>query len=242
MPTRAGLLADLEQHMIDQAGYQVATLNLDHIVKLKTNGDFRAAYGAHSHVTADGNPIVWLSKLAKTPVELIPGSELVEPLAELAGKHRVPVGLFGASDASLAEAANALEERFPGLKVVATIAPPMGFDPHGEDAARFIDELAAADVRLCYLALGAPKQELFAMRASQKMPNCGFLSIGAGLDFISGAQVRAPLWVRKLAMEWLWRLLQSPGRLWRRYWGCLVVLPGLALRARKAGQQTGSGA
>jgi UDP-N-acetyl-D-mannosaminuronic acid transferase (WecB/TagA/CpsF family) len=64
----------------------------------------------------------------------------------------------------------------------------------------------------------------------------GFVSIGAGLDFIAGFQTRAPLWVRRIAMEWLWRMLSDPRRLAKRYLDCALVLPDLALAARKQGR------
>ena len=84
------------------------------------------------------------------------------------------------------------------------------------------------------MALGAPKQEIFASRAQKELPQMGFLSIGAGLDFISGHQKRAPRLVRRFALEWLWRLALSPKRLIGRYLGCFAVLPGLTWAALKA--------
>jgi len=232
VPSKEDLLADVADRLDRRAGFSVATLNLDHVVKLRCDPAFRQAYAAHSHVTADGNPIVWLSQLAgQRGVRLAPGSELIAPISALAAQKAVPVALFGATEASLAQAATALQERYPGLDVVLTLAPPMGFDPAGTAADKAIERLAASGARLVFLALGAPKQEIFAARAQGQLPETGFLSIGAGLDFISGAQVRAPVFVRRLAAEWLWRLVQNPRRLWRRYWGCLMALPALALRA-----------
>lgn len=233
-PTRAGLLADLEARLMRGQGFSVATLNLDHVVKLRRQPVFRAAYLRHSHVTADGNPIVWLSKLAGQPVELVPGSELIAPLAALAEVHDVPVALFGSTDASLEAAARGLTDLYPRLRIVSRIAPPMGFDPEGAGAEASIAEIAASGARLCFLALGAPKQEVFAAHAQTQLPQVGFLSIGAGLDFISGRQVRAPRIVRALAAEWIWRLLHNPARLAGRYAACIAVLPGLVGRALRA--------
>jgi exopolysaccharide biosynthesis WecB/TagA/CpsF family protein len=76
--------------------------------------------------------------------------------------------------------------------------------------------------------LGAPKQELFAAFARSRCDSVGFASIGAGLDFLSGHQVRAPRIMRTLALEWLWRALQSPRRMVPRYAKCFAILPGLA--------------
>lgn len=232
VPSRAALFEDIRQRFEMRQGFSVATLNLDHVVKLKRDSAFRSAYAAHSHITADGNPIVWLSRLAgQSDVALAPGSELIDPLAAMAAKQSVPVGLFGATDASLAAAAQALQEKYPNLEIVITLAPAMGFDPDGPVADEAIEAIRASGARLVFLALGAPKQERFAARAQKTLTETGFLSIGAGLDFISGAQTRAPALVRALAAEWLWRMLGNPRRLAARYWGCIVALPGLTLKA-----------
>ncbi len=235
VPSHAALFEDIRRRFDTRQGFSVATLNLDHVVKLKRDPAFRSAYAAHTHITADGNPIVWLSKLAgQGDVTLMPGSELIEPLAAMAAEQSVPVGLFGATEASLEAAAEALQARYPALDVVITLAPPMGFDPDGPMADDAIAKIKASGARLVFLALGAPKQERFAARAQETLTETGFLSIGAGLDFISGAQVRAPRWVRAVAAEWLWRMLSSPKRLAQRYWECILAMPGLTLKALSA--------
>lgn len=239
VPDKTALLADLGQHFDARQGFSVATINLDHVVKLRSDPKFRDAYAAHSHVTADGNPIVWLSRLAgQKDVDLVPGSEVIDPVARLAAEKSVPVAFFGATQASLDAAAAAMRDRIPGIDIVLTLAPPMGFDPESAAADDAIAAIRESGARLVFLALGAPKQEIFAARATGALPETGFLSIGAGLDFISGAQKRAPKWVRRLAGEWLWRLLSNPRRLARRYGACILILPGLvgtALHTRRRG-------
>lgn len=229
-----------DQFDADQA-FSVATLNLDHIVKLRRDQDFARAYARQSFVVADGNPIVWLARTAGAKLELVPGSELIAPLTALAAQKGLPIALLGATEDTLAAAADALVAENPGLRVVAQIAPPFGFDPAGPDADAALDELRRAGARLCFLALGAPKQELLAARAQDLVPGCGFVSIGAGLDFIAGSQTRAPVWVRRIAMEWLWRMLSNPRRLALRYWQCFKILPGLHAQARRAGSNSTKG-
>lgn len=231
------LLADIMQRFQNRQGFSVATLNLDHVVKLSQNPAFRDAYCAHTHVTADGNPIVWLSRLAGQPVQLVPGSELIEPLIAQAAAAGIPVAFFGATTETLDAAAKALRVKYPDLDITLCRAPQMGFDPEGEDAARDIAALTASGARLVFLALGAPKQEIFAARAQNAMSETGFVSIGAGLDFIAGTQRRAPAWVRAIAAEWLWRLLSNPGRLAARYAACIAMLPELIMRALRIRQQ-----
>jgi exopolysaccharide biosynthesis WecB/TagA/CpsF family protein len=236
-PSAPALLADMRARLAAGRGFTVATLNLDHVVKLRRDPAFCKAYAAHSHVVADGNPIVWLARLSGQEMELAPGADLVDPAMALAAELDVPVAFLGGTEDALAAAAEALGRRHPGLRVVARIAPPMGFDPDGPGADAAIARLEASGARLCLLALGAPKQERFAARAAARLPRMGFLSIGAGLDFVAGHQRRAPGAVRALKAEWLWRLASDPRRLAARYGACIAVLPGLAaaaLRARRA--------
>lgn len=229
--TRHALEAEVTDRFASGRGFAMATLNLDHLVKLAVDPGFRAAYQKQDFVVADGNPIVWLARLARQPVSLLPGSDLVIPLAMWAAAAGQTVALVGSTEDSLRRAAEALKQAVPGLGVASTIAPPFGFDPEGLGADTILAEVAQSGAALCFIALGAPKQELFAARGRAVAPGVGFASIGAGLDFLSGSQVRAPLWVRKLALEWLWRLLSQPRRMFLRYAQCFHILPGHTIRA-----------
>ncbi|APE42968.1 glycosyltransferase [Sulfitobacter alexandrii] len=231
IPTRAALFRAVKEKFIARDGFALATLNLDHLTKLPRQPDFLAAYRAHDLVVADGRPIVWLSRLAGRPLELMPGSDMILPLCDLAAETGVPVALVGSSQHALEGASDALVRRTPGLNIVHLHAPPYGFDPAGAEADALLDAVAASGAGLCFVALGAPKQEILAARGRDRAPRVGFASIGAGLDFLSGHQVRAPRLMRMLALEWLWRALQSPRRMVPRYAKCLMILPGLTRQA-----------
>ncbi|MGH1355050.1 MAG: WecB/TagA/CpsF family glycosyltransferase [Thalassovita sp.] len=231
VPNWEALEQQVSARLAGKQGFALATLNLDHLVKLRTDMDFRAAYKAQDFVVADGNPIVWMSRLAARPVTLMPGSDTILPLCRLAAQMDVAVGLVGTTDTSLKASAEALEAQVPGLRVSTRIAPPFGFDPQGGQADEILRRLESEGVGLCFIALGAPKQELFAARGRVTAPSVGFASIGAGLDFLSGSQVRAPQWVRTIQMEWLWRMLENPGRMFMRYLRCFAILPGHMLKS-----------
>lgn len=233
MPDQPVLLAEVQRRFQAGEGFALATINLDHLVKLRSDAAFLEAYSRQDLIVADGNPIVWLSKLAEKPVDLVPGSDLVLPLTKLAADQAMPVALLGTTDAALEAAAASLQSQVPNVKIVACIAPPMGFDPDSEDARRILHQVEASGARLCFLALGAPKQERLAARGRIEAPSVGFASVGAGLDFLAGNQNRAPEWVRKLAMEWAWRMLSAPGRLVPRYAKCFSILPSEAMAAIK---------
>lgn len=236
-PTKSALLDRMTAHLRAGEGFTVATINLDHAVKLRSDDGFHAAYAKQSIVVADGNPIVWLSRLAGArDVELVPGSDMLRPALELAAKEGVAVAFFGSTPETLALAAERLQADYPTLQIAAKISPPFGYDPMGDKAAADIEDLAASGARLIFLALGAPKQEIFAARAAQHIPNAGFMSIGASLDFVAGSQTRAPRLVRVLALEWVWRMLSNPRRLALRYGRCIALLPSLTRAALRAGK------
>ena len=235
-PDSDALLMQVRTNLAQQRGFALATINVDHLQRLGDEPAFRRAYAAQDLVCADGNPIVWLSRLAGKPVQLAPGSDLVLPLAREAAVQGLPIGLIGSNDESLALAARTMQDRVPGLRVALTHAPGFPFDPTGAEAAEIIQRVRGSGARLCFLALGAPRQEIFAIHARDALGNVGFASIGAGLDFLSGHQKRAPRLVRRVKMEWLWRMLSNPKRLAARYARGFTILPGhaaAALRQRR---------
>ena len=236
-PDAVSLLAAVSARFADGQGFALATINLDHLGKLSNDAAFRAAYVAQDFVVADGNPIVWLSRLAGQPVQLVQGSDLVLPLVQVAARAGRPVSLLGSTDASLAAAAARLRQVVPALRIGALIAPPMGFDPEGGGAQTMLAQLQALGPGLCLVALGAPKQERLAALGRQLAPAVGFASVGAGVDFIAGTQSRAPRWVRSFAMEWLWRALFAPRRLLPRYAACAAILPSEVLKALQLRRQ-----
>ena len=233
MPDMPALMAEVSRRFAKGQGFALATINLDHLVKLRSDPGFRAAYAAQDLVVADGNPIVWLSRMAGREVTLLPGSDLVLPLARLAAQDGIAVALVGSTEPALQSAAEHLRAKVPGLTISAIIAPPMGFDPASDAAGAILKQVEDSGARLTFLALGAPKQELLAARGRQDTPGVGFASIGAGLDFLAGNQTRAPRWVRRIAMEWAWRMATAPRRLVPRYARCAAILPAEVIAARR---------
>lgn len=239
VPTWAALEARVAERLAQRKGFALATINLDHLVKLSSDAAFQRAYAAQDFVVADGNPIVWMSRLAGRPVALIPGSDAILPLVRIAARQGVSVALVGSTDTALARAKSHLEREVRDLRINTCIAPPMGFDAQSADADAVFDQLRASGAGLCFIALGAPKQEIFAAVGREKLPAMGFACIGAGLDFFAGTQRRAPDWAQRFAVEWLWRMLSSPKRLGPRYAKCIAILPGQMIRAALLRLRTG---
>jgi N-acetylglucosaminyldiphosphoundecaprenol N-acetyl-beta-D-mannosaminyltransferase len=210
--------------------FSVCTLNLDHVVQLDQRADFRAAYRRARFVTADGFPIVMLSHLLGAPIKRTTGADLVEPVCREAQKKGLSVFLMGSSAHTLSMTARRLSERFEGLRIVGTYAPGRNFDPYSSEADLAIERIRASGARLCFVALGAPRQEVFAARCIDELNGTGVLCIGAALDFIAGTQRRAPAITQKIGLEWAWRMLHDPRRLAPRYARCLAAVPRLVAR------------
>ena len=223
--------------------FALFTLNLDHLVKLRSDAAFRAAYGEADFVTADGAPVAAFARRQGNDIERTTGADLVEPLCDAAAGRDLPVYLFGTTQTVLRAAQAHLSARTAGRLTIAGMdSPPLSFDPEGADADRAIDRIAASGARICFVALGAPRQELFAARARERGIKVGFICIGAALDFLAGAQHRAPVLMQDWKLEWLWRLATNPRRLGARYALCaLLLFEMLFLKPVAAGPGTGNG-
>lgn len=207
--------------------FSVCTLNLDHVVQLQQKPDFRAAYRRARFVTADGFPIVVLSRLLGVPISRTAGADLVEPLCAAASKKGMPIFLFGSDTSTLETCADELKRRYEGLEVAGVFAPGRNFHAYSTEADEAIERIRASGAKLCFLALSAPKQEVFSSRCLDELNGTGFLCIGASLDFIAGTQVRAPMFAQKAGLEWAWRMINDPGRLAPRYARCAAAVPRL---------------
>ena len=209
-------------------GFQLFTLNLDHIAKLRQDAAFLGVYRGADLVSADGWPVVWRYRRSGVEIERTTGADLVEPLCRGAADENFPVYFLGPLPAVQARAIDVLCNQSPRLQVAGAEAPMIAT---GDE--RLLDEIAArinaSGARLCFVALGAPKQEFVAAALAGRCSRVGFLCVGAALDFLAGDATRAPVWVQRAGCEWLWRLALDPRRLLMRYVASIYVLILMAL-------------
>ncbi len=211
-------ISRIEELVGEGRGGNVFTPNVDHVVLAENDSEFREGYHQASLSLVDGMPLVWAARLLGTPLpEKVSGSDLLLPLANLAGRNRWPVYLLGGGPGVAAQVAAELEQRF-GTPVVGFDSPRIDLAPCGEPASReAIDRIRAVQPRLIFVALGSPKQEVWIHRYLELLRPAVAVGVGASFDFIVGVQSRAPRWMSRLGMEWLYRLAMNPRRLWRRY-------------------------
>jgi len=216
--TFGGALDAIEALIQQRRGGLVFTPNVDHVVIAERRPDFRDAYAAADLSLADGKPIVWSSRLLGEPVpEKISGSDLVLPLMDRAAARGWRVFLLGAGPGVAEAAADRLRAR--GVAIVGTAAPMVCMDPGKSDPEgnAAVATIRAAHPDLVLVAFGAPKQELWMHHRCSELTPAVLLGIGASLDFVAGRVRRAPSWISHAGLEWLWRLLREPRRLWWRY-------------------------
>ncbi len=163
-------------------------------------------------------PIVWASRMLGAAVpEKISGSDLVPRLLDRAEANGWRVFLLGGGEGVAAKAAERLHASHPRLVIAGTSAPRI--DMHEPEAARerVIAEVRAAKPDIVLVGFGAPKQELWIHEAVRALRPAVLLGVGASLDFLAGTASRAPRWISASGLEWAYRLLREPRRLWRRY-------------------------
>jgi N-acetylglucosaminyldiphosphoundecaprenol N-acetyl-beta-D-mannosaminyltransferase len=216
-------------------GY-VVTPNADHLVRMSRDPRFLAVCRASALCVLDSRVVRGLGRLLRLPVpSVVPGSDLT---AHLLAHHLRPgerITIVGLSPEWLP----ALVARC-GLAPPAHYNPPMGFEdsPDAFDAA--VAFVRANPARFVFLAVGSPRQEYLAAAISARGGATGTgLCIGASLEFLAGARIRAPRFISRMGLEWLFRLATNPRRLFRRYLINSPVVIALLLRQRLAAGRSG---
>ena len=219
----------------------VVTPNVDHLVKLHRTADpaVTAAYRAADLTLADGTPVVAASRWFGSPVpERVPGSDLVPALlASATAEHPLTVFLLGAGPGVAEVAANHVARDWPHAEVVGTHCPPLGFERDDAENARILALLDAARPDVLVVGLGFPKQEKW-VHAHRDRLACGTaLCVGATIDFLAGNVARAPRWLGRVGLEWVFRLGLEPRRLAGRYANDLIHFPRVLWKEWRTGER-----
>jgi len=202
----------------------VCTGNLDHLAVLERDPRFAEAYGDADLVLADGMPVIWLSRMgtARPPAsptlsERVAGSDLFWELGRASAERGLRLFLLGGMPGAADRAAEALAARHPGVVVCGTYCPPHEEFATEEEQARIAGRVRAARPDVLLVGLGAPKQEKWILerKAALCVPVC--IGVGGSFEMAAGMVRRAPLWMQRSGLEWSYRLVQDPARLWRRY-------------------------
>jgi N-acetylglucosaminyldiphosphoundecaprenol N-acetyl-beta-D-mannosaminyltransferase len=210
----------------DHRGHQVATANVDFLVKAQYDSELRAILRRADLITADGMPLVWGSRLLGVPSKgRVAGSDLVPILAGRAAKKGYSIFLLGAAPEVARKAAAILIANNPGLNIVGVVSPPIM--PIDRMDPAILEQIKSARPDILLVAFGNPKQEKWIARYGKSLGIPVMMGIGGTLDFITGNTRRAPKWMHGMGLEWIHRMLSEPRRLLKRYLVDLVVFNGL---------------
>ncbi|ENH98106.1 Teichoic acid biosynthesis protein [Gracilibacillus halophilus YIM-C55.5] len=196
----------------------IVTCNVDHIIKLRKSKSFSEVYRAADVVVADGAPIVWSSKILGKPLKSkLSGSDILPILGSSFENKKYKIFLLGAKEGVAKKASENLKKTFPNINIVGYYSPPIGFEESSYENEKIKKMLKRAKPDILFVALGAPKQELWIYNNYQDYNIPISIGVGATLDFIAGNIKRAPVFMQKIGLEWFWRLLKEPKRMWKRY-------------------------
>lgn len=161
-------------------------------------------------------PLVWILRLkGYRNQKRIYGPTLLLHILEAAAHKNVPVGFYGSTPIVLQSLLVRMKERFPNLNIAYSFSPPFNEVTQEEDA-KIIDLINASSLRILLVGLGCPKQERWMAQHRGKI-NAVMIGVGAAFDFHAGAKPQAPNWMQNVGMEWFFRFITEPRRLWRRY-------------------------
>ena len=208
----------IEKCVIEKKIAHVITPNVDQIVRIEYDDYFKKICEACEMLLVDGHPLLWIAKLYGSPFkQKICGSDLVPLLCELASEKGYSVFFLGAAPGVAARAATNMQMKYPNLKVAGTYSPPVGFEKNSEELIKINQILKESKADMLFVGMGVPKQDRFIYENKNKYNIPISFSIGGTIDFLAGEQKRAPLWMRKIGFEWLFRLLSDPKRMCKRY-------------------------
>ena len=192
----------------------VATVHM--VMEAFDSPAFRQTVNGADLVTPDGRPLVWaLRGLGVKDATQVRGTDLVTHVVERAARDGIPIGLYGGTPELLEKFVRILRRRYPGVRVVCRIAPP--FRPlTPEEDESVTREILSSGARILFVGIGCPKQERW-MEAHRGRIPAVMLGVGAAFDFHTGRVRQAPGWMQVAGLEWLFRLLMDPRRLWKRY-------------------------
>jgi len=220
----------------------VTTPNVDHVVTAESDDLFRTIYRQADLVLADGVPIIWASKFLGTPIkEKISGSDFLVRFCPVAAEKGYRLFFLGGMPTAAEISADILTRKYPGLKVVGVSCPPIGFHEDHESNARVLEEITKAAPDIVFVGLGAPKQEKWIFRNKESYRAPVSFTVGASFDFVAGITARAPLLMQEIGLEWFWRLLKEPRKLWKRYLIKDMKFFPLIIRQKRSGPADSAG-
>lgn len=203
-------------------GHFICVTSVHGIILAKDDKSFAEILNSADIATPDGMPVVWaLRSFGSIGQQRVYGPTLMLHLLESAARHGHRIYLYGGRPEVLPLLEQRLRERFPALQIAGRYSPPFRPLTVAEDA-QVQEDIRRSAADLLFVGISTPKQERWMHEHRQVFPGVTMIGVGAAFDFHAGCMPQAPLWMQRSGLEWFFRLISEPARLWRRY---LLITP-----------------
>ena len=211
-------LEQINNLILQRKNAYVVTPNADHVVQLQNDKFFSEIYKYADLVLADGMSLIWASKFLKTSLkEKISGSDIFPELCRISAQKAYRLFFLGGKPGAAEKSSEKFKKKYPNIIISGTYCPPYGFENVKTENKKIIKILRNTKPDILFVGLGAPKQEKWIYRYKDEYQVPVSIGIGGCFEFESGIIERAPKWMQNNGLEWLWRLVKEPKRLWKRY-------------------------
>lgn len=212
------VISEIEHMVTAKKKSYIVAVNVDVIIKIEKDPYLKKISDDADLTLVDGMPLIWISRLYKRPIiEKVSGSDLVPEICEIASKKGYTMFLLGGKDGVAEKAKENLERMYPGINIVGTYAPPFGFEKSQLEIQKTNKIISAYKPDLLIVCFGCPKQEKWIYENINKYDATVSICAGATIDFLAGNIKRAPKWMSEHGLEWFYRFLKEPGRMFKRY-------------------------
>jgi len=203
-----------ERFIKSKVPHYIAMMNVAKLVKMRSDQELAESILGADLIGADGVPLVWVSRLFGTTLPgRVNGTDLMYRLLEKANEKGYRVFFFGAQEAVLQRVLTVVRQRYPGVEIAGS---QHGYFTPADELA-IVNKICRAAPDILLIAFGTPKKELWVKRYLSAMGVPVIHGVGGSFDVMAGVVQRAPLWMQRSGLEWFFRILQEPGRMWRRY-------------------------
>jgi N-acetylglucosaminyldiphosphoundecaprenol N-acetyl-beta-D-mannosaminyltransferase len=203
-----------EEFIASRTSHYIAVVNAAKIVKMQSDRELQESVLSADLIGADGVPLVWASRLLGNSLPgRVNGTDLMDRLLERAHEKGYGIFFFGAKEEVLQAVLTKVRARYPGIKIAGS---RNGYFDKSDEAA-IVRQIRDSGADILFIAFGTPKKELWVKQHLSAMEVPVVHGVGGSFDVLAGVVPRAPQWMQKYGLEWLFRLLQEPGRMWRRY-------------------------
>lgn len=205
------LVVDLEKEIKNGNKASLFTPNIDHIINNFSDKGVSEIYSQSEYVVADGWPLVATGKLKKKNIERITGVDLMDKLLYLSNIKKYNIYFLGATDETLKKLKSNIQREYPNIVNIGL------HDGYFNDDKKIVQDINRNKVNILFVGMGNPKQEIWIRKNFELINSNLILGVGGAFNIFSGDLGRAPLWIQKIGMEWFYRFLKEPKRLFHRY-------------------------